>query len=82
MTLKQKMWRNKRAKHRPEERIDLKVFSEEETKHKFKEELTGIGLDALSTDETWSAFKACLIQTLSKPCGVKKAGKGPVKKTP
>ena len=33
-------------------------------------------------DETWSIFKAYPIETLSKACGVKKAGKGPVKKTP
>ena len=86
MTLKQKMWRNKRAKHRPDERINLRVLNEEETKQKFKEELgktlAGIDLDALSMDEAWSILKASLIETLSKACGVKKAGKGPVKKTP
>ena len=53
---------------------------------KIKEELgkivTGIYLDALPMDETWSIFKASLIETLSKACGVKKAGKGSVKKTP
>ena len=80
------MWRNKRAKHRPEERINLRVLNEEEIKHKFKEELRktlmGMGLDALSMDETWSIFKASLIETLSSTCGVKKAGEGPVKKTP
>ena len=82
----QKMYRNKRAKHRPEERINLRALNEEETKQKFEEELgktlTGIDLDALSMDDTWSIFKASLIETLSKACGVKKAGKGPVKKTP
>ena len=61
------------------------MLNEEETKQKFKEELrktqTGIDLNALSMDETWSFFKASLIETLSKACGVKKAGKGPVKKT-
>ena len=86
MTPKQKMWRDKRVKHRPEERIDLRVLNEEETKQKLKEELgktlTGIDLDALCLDETWSIFKASLIETLSKACGVKKAGKGPVKKHP
>ena len=80
------MWRDKRAKHRPEERIDLRVLNEEETKQKFKEELgktlTCLDLDALCLDETWSIFKASLIETLSKACGVKKAVKGPVKKTP
>ena len=85
MTLKQKMWRNKKAKHRPKERINLRALNEVETKQKFEEELgktlTDIDLDALSMDETWSIFKASLIETLSKACGVKKAGKGPVKKT-
>ena len=33
-------------------------------------------------DETWSIFKASLIETLYKGCGVKKEGKGPVKETP
>ena len=33
-------------------------------------------------DEIWSIFKASFIETLSKACGVKKAGKGPVKKAP
>ena len=37
MTLKQRMWRNKRAKHRPEERINLRVLNEEETKPKKKQ---------------------------------------------
>ena len=85
MALKQKMWRNKTAKHRPEERINLRVLNEEETKQNFKEELgkplTGIDLDALCMAETWSIFKASLIEILSKACGVKKVGKGPVKKT-
>ena len=31
MTLKQKMWKNKRAKHRPEERIKLRVLNEKQT---------------------------------------------------
>ena len=44
--------------------------------------LTGIDLDALSMDETCQIFKESLIETPSKGCGVKKAGKGPVKKTP
>ena len=86
MTPKQKVWRSKRAKHRQEERINLRVLNEEDTKQKFKGELrktpTGIDLDALSMDETCSIFKASLIETLSKACGVKKAGKEPVKKTP
>ena len=60
--------------------------NEEETKQKFKEELgktlTSRDLDALSMDETGSIFKASLIETLSKACGVKKADKGLVKKTP
>ena len=34
-TLKQKMWRNKRAKHRSEERINVRVLNKEETKQKF-----------------------------------------------
>ena len=80
------MWRNKRAKHRSEERINLKALNEEETRQKFEEELgktqTDIDLNVLSMDETWSTFKASLIKTPSKACGVKKAGKGPVKKTP
>ena len=84
MTLKQKMWRNNRAKYRPEERINLRELNEEETKQTFEEELgktlTDIDLDALSMDETWSIFKASLNKTLSKACGVKKAGKGLVKK--
>ena len=41
-----------------------------------------IDLDAQPMDETWSIFKASPIETLSKACGVKKAGKGPIKKTP
>ena len=53
---------------------------------KIKEELgktlTDIDFDDLSMDETWSVFKASLIETLSKACGVKKAGKGPAKKAP
>ena len=64
----------------------MRALNEEETKQKFEEELgttlTGIDLDALSIDETWSIFKASLIETLSIACGVKKAGKGPVMKTP
>ena len=56
MTLKQKVWKNKEAKHRPEEWINLRVLNEEETKQKFKEELgkilTGTDLDALSKDNT------------------------------
>ena len=75
-----------KSRYRPEERINLRVLNEEETKQKFKKTLgktlTGIYLDALSMDETWSIFKASLIETLSKACGVNKAGKGPVKKTP
>ena len=43
---------------------------------------TGIDLDALSMDETWSIFKASMIEMLSKACRVQKAGKGPVKETP
>ena len=86
MTLKQKMWKNKRTKHRPEERINLRALNEEETIQQFEEELgktlTGIHLDALSMDETWFIFKASLTEALSKTCGVKKAGKGSVKKTP
>ena len=86
MTLKQKVWWNKGDKHRPEERINLRVLNEKETKQKFEEELgktlTGIDLDALSMDKTWSILKAYLTETLSKACGVKKAGKGPAKKTP
>ena len=86
MTLKQKMWRNKRAKHKPEERINLRVLNEEESKQKFEEELgktqMGIDHDALSMDESWSIFRASLIQTPSKACGVEKTGKGRVKKTP
>ena len=66
-------------------RINLRVFNEEETKQKFKKELgktlTGIDLAASPMDETWTIFKASLIETLSKACGVKKASKGPVKKT-
>ena len=86
MTLKQKVWRYKRAKHRPEERINLRALNKEETRQKFEEELgktlTAIDLDALSMDETWSIFKASLIETLSKACGVKATGKGSVKKAP
>ena len=86
MTLKQDMWRNKRAKHRPEERIKLRALNEEETKQKFEEELgknlKGIDLDAISIDETRSIFKASLIETRSKAYVVKKAGKRPVKKIP
>ena len=33
-------------------------------------------------DETWSVFRASLKETLSRACGIKNAGKGPVKKTP
>ena len=79
------MWRNKRAKQRPEERINFRALNDEETKQKFEEELaktlTGIDFDGLSMDEILSVFKASLIETLSKACGVKKAGKGPIKKT-
>ena len=63
----------------------MRALNKEEAKQKFDEELgktlTGIDLDALSVDETWSIFKASLTEILSKACGVKKAGKGPVKKT-
>ena len=80
------MRRNKRAKHTLEVRINLRVLNEEETKQKFKEELgktpTGIDLDALSMDETWSIFKGSLIETPSKACEVKKACKEPAKKHP
>ena len=86
MTLQQIVWRNKKAKHRPGERINLRVLSEEETKQKFKDELgqtlTGTDLDALSMDETWSIFKAPLKETLSKACGVKKAAKDQSRKHP
>ena len=61
MNLKQKMWRNKKAKHRPEERINLRALNEEEIKQKFEEELgktlTDIDLDALSMDETGPSLK-------------------------
>ena len=49
-------------------RINLRVLNEEEAKQKFEEELgktlTGIDFDALSMDETWSVFKAPLIEAI------------------
>ena len=75
MTLKQKMGRNKRAKHRPEERMNFRALNKEETKQKFEEELgktqTVMDLDALSMDETWSVFKASLIDTIQSLWGEK-----------